>query len=283
MCAPKHRAGLLICRRAQSPEETLRPRRGGEGNHARARDASALLCGRAEAPSQEKHLGREAEPPPQAALGGLLGERARSGVGRRRERHDGVRAGEASVEGLAEWAGRQHSTVPEQMLRVDDEEREVAVQGRVLQTVVHQQDRGRRRARAGGGGARPPVGAYPRRRGAREQPRLVADPRGGVHLRRDAQRAALGAAVAAREDVGRVRPWRPQEPLGECEHQRRLARAARDRRPDADDGRLRPAGRWAQRLDGVRRCGVREAEWQQRVAQRAAAVPEERRPDEGHG
>ena len=58
----------------------------------------------------------------------------RAQAGLRRTQGEREREGERGREGERERCRAGRPTVPEQMLRVDDEEREVAVQGRVLQT-----------------------------------------------------------------------------------------------------------------------------------------------------
>ena len=220
--ARDHHAGGLKRR-----EELFRPPDAGEGKHAPALQARGGVG-----------LGPERRPQHRFAArrGGARDRRAGVAVADEDER-----VGERPLrrKRRPQRSARQAEPVADPRLAVDDGERQILAQRRVLQAVVHDDDAGAARsaeARAGG-----PVARDHGRRHPGEEQRLVADIGRAVPGRVDQNRAGEPAAIAAAEEGGRGAEL--LQHAREGERGRRLAGAAGREVADADHRHRRPFAR----------------------------------------
>src|SRR5438105_14044173 len=144
-----------------------------------------------------------------------------------------MRAVELGSERSAERSSRQYSGIADPAPGVDYEHRNTLAKRRVLETIVHDDDR------STGGEGRPcsahAVARNDRRRDAREQKRLVADLKSAMPLGIDLERIPLSPTIAAAQE-DRTFSCR-LEHTRHRNRERGLARTADDRAADAQDRR----------------------------------------------
>ena len=118
------------------------------------------------------------------------------------DQNNRVRPRQAGPDRFAQWSGRNEAAIAESVFGVDDDERQVLGDPRVLKPVVEHDDFGAgSRCFAASGG---PVARDPARPALRQQQRFVAHGHGVVPHRIDAHRSGEPSAIAARHGMHRA-------------------------------------------------------------------------------